>query len=183
MTVPTVSLAHSVVPIEGEKFGVLFDWDMLEVPDHYVHSTWLDTFFRSENRKFKLFDRAINDRNFGNPSRIMLPGERFRVRAFAQAGIGMTSTKERLDFLTRQGVVFTGAQGLTLVFSLLGGKLPKGKHYTALDFADRLYQHPHLPPQVPDLNHRCDGALFFDLDNFTADWYGGNVMIGFNEII
>jgi hypothetical protein len=182
MTTPTISTPHAVVPIPDEKFGLLFDGGVHEVPDDYVHSTWLGTFFKAQRPNFRVFDSTIKHTNFAQPSRIMLPGERFHIRALAPVCIKMTSSNERLEFLMRQGAVFTGVQGLALAFVLIGAQLPKGKHYSALDHVGRLYQNAHLQVQVPDLNIRNDGALFFECNDFAAGWYGGNAMICFNEV-
>ncbi|MDE2116774.1 MAG: hypothetical protein KGI79_02775, partial [Patescibacteria group bacterium] len=82
-----------------EKFALLADLGIITVPDDYVHEKRLTTFGKKNRKKFYPYNDAITDRNFPNPTRVLKPGDKLRVRAFKQVVVGTTTSEERMAFL------------------------------------------------------------------------------------
>lgn len=124
------------------------DMGTVTVPADYSHASQLATFNTRYGKHFFIPNKFFTDRNFGNPARVMKPGESFRVKAF-KCGVAMTHA-ERLVFISAQGAVCTGAQGLSVVFDQKWGKdegkfpgpFPSGLAQDAKHPADLTYVAP-----------------------------------------
>ena len=165
----------------GEKFSLLIDLGTITVPDDYVHANQL-AMFRERSPDLNLYNIQISDQNFSNPSRILKPGEKFRVRAFKHAA-GLVSNEECLNFLVSRGAVHLGAQGASLVFDQKRPLLPKSDGgYTSLDVEDRLPFFPGMNCRgVPCIVARKDDV--FDFLLCRHDHIGGSVyLLCFTEV-
>lgn len=173
----------SVKPID--KFSLLADLGFIVVPNDYEHSIQLARFKErhqgGKEKTFDYFNQDITDSNFSNPSRILLPGEKLRVRVFHQVVSGTTTSKERTDFLLNQGVVYVGAQGASLVYDQKHDSLPKGKWYASYDEDDRLWKDSKGDHGLPGIRADRDGVFFFNLCRTEYLWNDYNAMICFNE--
>ena len=149
-----------------EKFGLLVDLGVIEVPADYDHATQLASFRKKNYRKFYSYNDAITDQNFSNPSRILKPGDKLLVRAFKQIVPDTTTSEERMAFLETQGAVYTGAQGASLVFDQKRDRLPKGYWYCSFDKKERLFKDAFSCYRVPYVNIFKDGDFNFHLDYF-----------------
>lgn len=172
-----------VSPVEPtEKFALSVDLGIITVPADYDHVTRLASFDTENRTKFYYYNDAITDPNFSNPSRILKPGDKLRVRAFKQIVPGTTTSEERMAFLATQKAVHTGAQGASLVFEQKRGQLPKGFWYASFDGKDRLWRCADGYHRVPNVNADSDGDFDFCLDGFEGAWYGDDVFLCFCDV-
>lgn len=168
-----------------EKFALLVDLGIITVPDDYDPSTQLARFNQKhqsdEKKSFCYYDDEITDKNFPNPTRVLKPGDKLRVRAFKQVVGGMTISKERMDFLRNQKAVFVGAQGASLVFEDKRDQLPKGKWYASFDEKERLWKDAVCRRGVPNVHCRSDGGFEFGLGNFGRVWDDCHAFLCFTD--
>lgn len=120
-----------------EKFVLLADLGIITVPDDYDHATALAKFDARNRDKFESYASKITDRNFPNPTRVLMSGDKLRVRAFVHWIGDTTTVEERMAFLATQKAIHTGAQGLALVFEQKRNNLPKGRWYCSYDEMER----------------------------------------------
>ena len=149
----------------AEKFALLVDLDEITVPDDYNHATALAKFIKKNRQKFSVND-DITDANFPNPSRVLKPGQKLRVRAFKQVVNGATTSEERMTFLATQKAVHTGAQGASLAFEQKRDQLPKGEWYASFDEPERLWTDADGNCMVPYIRAELDGSFRWHLDFF-----------------
>lgn len=168
----------------AEKFALLVDLGVITVPDYYVHGTCLGTFFEENGKNLYDFNKSITDANFPNPSRILKPGDKLRVRVFYQIVPGSTTSKERMDFLEKQeGNVYAGVQGASLVFEQKRDMLPKGKWYASFDEAERLWKDSDGDHRVPDVYAYSDGDFGVVLGCLGRDWRDGYAFFSFSDFV
>ena len=166
------------------KFDLLTDLGIITVPRGYDHATHLATFLKKYFRNGSNFrssiniNEAINNGNFQNPSRVMKPGDKFRVRAFKQIVPGTTTSEERMAFLARQKAVHTGAHGASIVFEQKRSQLSRGYVYASLDEKERLWQGLMLGIDA-DWE---DGSFGFLWHNFEVVWEEKYAFLCFNEV-
>lgn len=146
-----------------EKFALLVDLGIITVPDDYVHQTRLATFGKQNRKKFYYYNDKITDQNFPNPTRVLKPGDKLRVRAFKQVVGGTVNSEERMAFLATQKAIHTGAQGASLVFDQKRDQLPKGKWYASFDEKDRLWADADGHHRVPRVDAGSDGGFVWGL--------------------
>jgi len=155
---------------ESQKFALLAGLGIITVPEDYDHSTRLAEFRHNNYYKFYSYDHTITDANFGNPTRILKPGDKLWVRAFKQIVPGTTTSEERMAFLATQEAIHTGAQGLSLVFEQKRDQLPKGKSYVSFDEPDRLWQDAGGDYGVPSVYCHSDGDFNWSHGVFEVVW-------------
>jgi hypothetical protein len=131
---------------------------------------------------FRSYNEDITDKNFPNPTRILKPGEEFRVRVFKQFVGDTTTSEERMAFLATQKAVHTGAQGLSLVFDEKRDQLPKGGWYASFDERDRLWKDAHNKHQVPGVD--CSSGYDFEwrLGSLEDVWFEDGAFICMTEV-
>lgn len=166
----------------AEKFALLVDLGIITVPDDYVHDKRLTTFGKQNRKKFYYYNDEITDKNFPNPTRVLKPGDKLRVRAFKQVVGGTTTSEERMAFLATQKAIHTGAQGASLVFDQKRDKLPKGKWYASFDEKDRLWADAGGNHRVPDVYCDSDGDFRFYLGYFENVWNDGRAFLCFCDV-
>jgi hypothetical protein len=165
-----------------EKFALLVDIGIITVPDDYVHEKRLTTFGKQNRKKFYCYNNKITDKNFPNPTRVLKPGDKLRVRAFKQVVGGKTTSEERMAFLATQKAIHTGAQGASLVFDQKRDQLPKGKWYASFDEKDRLWTDAGGSHRVPLMGCYSDSDFRFDLGVFELVWYGVYAFLCFCDV-
>lgn len=180
-----IAVPKAVVPVQSaEKFALLLDLGIITVPDDYVHGTCLESFFKKNGRKLYDFNKNITDANFPNPSRILKPGDKLRVRAFHQIVSGSTTSKERMEFLEKQQEdVYVGAQGASLVFEQKRDQLLKGKWYASFDKEDRLWKDSDGLRRVPLVDAHSGGGFRVYLGYLGHDWYDDHAFLSFSDYI
>ena len=151
----------------AEKFSLLVDLGEITVPPSYVPDKRLGFFRRKYHRQFFCFDKEITDANFSNPTRILKPGDKLHVRVFECPTPNTTS--ECMKFLATEEVVYTGAQGASLVFEQKRNQLPKGFWYTSFDEKSKLWKNVRGCYGVPYLVALFGGSFDFILICFEKD--------------
>lgn len=164
------------------SFELLADLGEVTVPDNYVHGTRLDTFRKKHGKKFCYYNGAITDKSFPNPSRVLEPGDKFWVRAFKQDVSGVTTSEERMAFLDTQQAVYTGAQGVSLVFRQKRHQLPRGFLYASFDERERLWKDTDGSHGVPYVIVLSGGGFDFDLYPFEHDRDDAYCLLCFNDL-
>jgi len=174
-----------VVPAESAEIFALFaDLGIITVPENYVHGTYLGAFFKENGKKLYDYNKNITDVNFPNPSRVLKPGDKLRVRAFHQIVSGRTTSQERMAFLEKQeGNIYTGAQGASLVFEQKRDQLPKGKWYASFDKAARLWKGSDGNHRVPDVLAYSDGDFCVGLSYLEVGWNDDDAFLSFSDVI
>lgn len=163
-----------------QKFALLADLGYITVPDDYNHTTCLAVFKKKNREKFYDYNNSITDANFLNPTRILRPGDKLRLRAFKQVVPGTTTSEERMDFLHKQkGNVFVGAQGAAHAFEQKREQLPKGYWYAAFDEKDALWEDAVGYHRVPSVRASSDGFFEFDLGVFEDVWFDDDAFFCF----
>ncbi len=162
-----------------QKFALLVDLGTITVPDDYVHGSRLTTFGNKHRKEFYYYNDEITDGNFPNPTRVLKPGDKLRVRAFKQVVSGETTSEERMAFLATQKAVLVGAQGASLVYEQKRNQLPKGKWYVSFDEKDRLWEDAVGDRRVPSVYAYSDGAFIFGLGGFERPWSDDSVLLCF----
>jgi hypothetical protein len=165
-----------------EKFTLLVDLGIITVPNGYSHANHLDKFVMKNRKKFYSINDNITDVNFANPTRVLKPGQKYRVRAFQQVVSGTTTSEERMSFLLTQKAIHTGAQGESLVFEQKRDQLPKGKWYYSLDEIDRLWAASDGTHGVSRVSCHSDGVFLFDIGYFESFCDGGCAFLCFTEV-
>lgn len=161
-----------------EKFALLVDIGIITVPDDYVHEKRLTMFYKQNRRKL-YYNDEITDKNFPNPTRILKPGDKLRVRAFKQVALGTTTSEECMAFLATQKAIHTSAQGLSLVFEQKREQLPKGMMYNSFDESERLGRAASGIHWVPALVCYTDGDFQFNLGYFERVWHNDHAFLCF----
>ncbi len=151
------------------KFELLVDLGIITVPDDYVHACRLAIFSEQNREKFYILNSNTTDAHFKNPSRILHPGDKLRVRAFQQV-LGLTTAPEKcLTFLRRQpGNVFPGVQGMSLVFEQKHDQLSKGRWYSSLDEKERLWEDSNGHCTLSSIGIDSGGDFNWSLTNFST---------------
>lgn len=159
------------------KFDIFVDIGIITVPDNYDHATQLDRFMKENCEEFYSVNDNIKDKNFPNPSRVLKPGDKLRIRAFKQVVPGRTTSEERMAFLVTQKAVYTGAQGASLVFEQKRDQLPKGKWYASMDKKENLWEDADGVHRVPGVGRGSDGDFHWRLGFFEVGWYDYGVLL------
>lgn len=167
---------HPVPAEPADKFSLLVDLGIITVPDDYAHENQL----AKNLKKFYSCDE-ITDKNFPNPTRVMKPGDKFRIRVFKQF-VDTTTSKERLAFLATQHAIHTGAQGASIVMDKKRYQLPKDMWYSSFDEQDRLWKDLAGNSRVPRVLCRLDGGFEFFLGNFALTWTDEDAFFCFSAV-
>ncbi len=175
--------SESVAPAEPtEKFALLVDLGIITVPDDYDYGTRLAKFMENNRGKLYGVNDNITDANFPNPSRVLKPGDKLRVRAFKQVVGGTTTSEERMAFLATQKAVHVGAQGASLVFEQKRNQLPKGRWYASFDKKERLWTDADGDHRVPGVCRHSGGDFRLSLGCFELDWIVDDCLLCFCDL-
>ncbi len=165
-----------------EKFVLLVDLGIITVPDDYDHATALAKFGKKNRKKFYYYNEAIIDQNFPNPTRILKPGDKLRVRAFKQVVGESTTSEECMAFLATQKAVHVGAQGASLVFDQKRDQLPKSKWYASFDEKERFWHEVCGDHGVPSVAASREGGFSFRLGYFEDVWRDNRAILCFCDV-
>lgn len=165
--------------VPAEKFALLIDLGIITVPKKMS----LDLFFKRQAEYLYDHHKNITDANFSNPSRILRPGDKLRVRVFQQIGSGRTTSQERMAFLEKQrGNVYVGAQGIAHVLEQLHDRLPAGKGYASFDREERLWRDPEGNHRIPYVYVRSGDCFYFGLGVLESDGYDDDAFFSFSYV-
>lgn len=169
-----------------EKFALLVDLGTITVPEDYDHATALEKFWdkhqSGRKKSFYSYNDNITNKNFPNPTRVLMPGDKLRVRAFKQVVGGTTTSEERMAFLATQKAIHTGAQGASLVFDQKRDQLLKGEWYASFDEKDRLWAADVDCHRVPFVGCYPLGDFEFVLGCFEGVWYDDHAFLCFCDV-
>lgn len=166
----------------SKKFALLADLGVITVPDDYDHGTALTTFARENRTKFFSYDDNITDQNFPNPTRVLKPGQKLRVRAFGQLLTESATLEERLVFLKTQQAIYLGAQGAALVFEEMRDQLPKGYRYASFDGKELLWKSPLDRRGTLNVHCHWNGGFAFGLLLSDCVWSSSTALLCFSEL-
>lgn len=159
---------------ENENFEVFSSTEAIVVPNTYNHTTQLNSFAGEHSVEFQFFGNHPTNEHYSNPSRILKPGDRLFVRAFRRRNFiegggdrlnSVITSEDCLTFHKTQQAVYTGAQGLSLVWTQLREILPKGYRYFSFDEKERLWNNTSgflldQEEMVPFFNRGQDSPMF-----------------------
>lgn len=165
--------------VVGEKFALLADFGIITVPDDYVHGKELGSL---NQKDFYYFSPDIKDKNFPNPSHILKPGDKLWVRAFKQISSGNTTSVGRMEFLSKQNAIHTGAQGASLVYKQKRTRLPKGYAFCSFDEKECLWEDADGRYRVPSVRTDSDGEFKFGLGDFELGWGPDGAVLLFCDV-
>ena len=169
-------------PIRNDKFALLVDLGTITVPDDYVHGSQLTTFGKKHRKEFCCYRDSITDENFPNPSRVLKPGDKLRVRAWKRVVSGEVTSEEHMAFLATQKAVLVGVQGASLVYEQKRNQLPKDKWCVSFDEKDRLWEDAAGFFKVPIVRARSSGDFDFSFGLFDEDtWHDDDVLLCFYD--
>lgn len=151
-----------------QSFGPAVKDFKFTVPADYVHDTQLDTF--AENvRKMKStfhFQFGLTSKNFAEATNKLEPGKTYRVRIFPV--LQRATSEDCMTFLQKQGVIFVGGQGLTLLQDQKADEFPVGKWTVSFDKKGALWEDTdgRFSERVPRVRRRSVGYWEFGLGSF-----------------
>ncbi|MEK7184813.1 MAG: hypothetical protein AAB683_01605 [Patescibacteria group bacterium] len=166
-----------------EKFTLLVDLGIITVPEDYDHATQLAKFKVENEKKFQYgYDKNITDANFPTPSRILKPGDKFRIKAFIQT-VARTTSEEHMAFLVTQKAVHLGAQGASLVFDQKRTQLPKSRWYASFDEKECLWEDAGASRhRITDMFAHLDDGFEFSLGCFEGYWGNDDAFFCFCDV-
>lgn len=157
--------------MKSKKFAVEIDLGVINVPKDYVQSNQISLFNkRKERDEFRDYDSNINDENFSSPSYFLKPEDKLGVFVYKQVVSEATSSLERINFLSKNNSIFTGPQGLLLVWEQKRDLLPKGFWYQSFDYLDNLWKDSNGDNMVPIMYFLRDDNYYFRLGNEKSKW-------------
>ena len=164
------------------KFALLVDLGIIVVPDSHIPGKCLEMFFKNNHKNLYDYNKNITDANFSHPSQILKPGNKLRVRAFKQVVSGPTTSQERMAFLSKrkEGNIYVGAQGVSLVFEQKRDQLPKGRWYISFDEAKSLWEDSDGYHRLVSLNAYFDGLFEFSFGYLEGSWIDNFGFFGFS---
>lgn len=160
-----------------ERFGPAAKDFEFTVPADYVHDTHLDT-FAEKTKKLSTthyFNDNLTSKNFAKATNKLEPGKTYRVRIFPV--LQRVTSEDCLTFLKKQGAIFVGTQGLTLVQEIKPDEFPIGKWTVSFDEKDALWKDAHGYRRVPGVVRISDGDWKFDLCSFGLVWCDGDCLL------
>lgn len=174
---------QKILEQKREKFALIVDLGIITVPDDYNHRTALAMCLKKNRKMFYGANEKITDANFTNPTRILKAGDQLRVRAYGHVKAGMTTTPgQRMVFLREKNSVFTGAQGVFLVFEQKRDQLPNGKWYASFDEPERLCVGADGSHWVPMVRVSYGVSYSFGLGCFEDVWHDNDAFFSFSDV-
>lgn len=176
-----------------DKFKPYVDLGIIVIPPNYSNKDCITRANKSFSGSGIKIDKGITDVNFSKSSRILLPGETFRVCIFVQEVDGLvrdhttleqrtSSTEERMKYLSiYKNPVFLGAQGAVITLEQKRENMIKGYYYTSFDQEENLWFNGgsfRVPFIFPYLNGDYEiGHLPYDYV-----WFVHHFFLGFFEV-
>lgn len=140
-----------VLPCEsGECVSAVY-LGTITAPVDYVHGKCVSMFL-DRNRGKLTYNVSITDDNFPNPSRILVPGDKFRVDLLTQTTERQTTSEWRMKLLSERNAVCLGLQGLCLVYDQCWSNVPTNTVCVSFDQSDRLFKNSNGECMVPLLH-------------------------------
>ena len=106
-----------------EKFKLFVDIGIITVPNDYM------------------FEHNYVGNRFPELSRIPKAGNKYHVRIFRQTVNGLTTSKERMEYLDSRKAIYLGEEGGAFIHKQMFYQLPEGYSYTSF-VSNQLIGHP-----------------------------------------
>lgn len=152
------------------------------IPDDYVHENQLQR-FGDKTRELgstAYYNDSLTDKNFSKVSNRLVPGKTYGIKMFPM--LKRVSSIDCLAFLKKQNVIFTGAQGATLLQENKPEVFPKGKWVMSFDEQDALYRDAGGGHRVPRVSRGLDGDWEFSLGYFQNGWHSDYDLLCFCDL-
>lgn len=117
--------------------------------EDYIHRIQLEVFFLEQCSSFEIFSKNVNDYNFRNVTHRLKPSETYL--AFRYPIYGEVRGQQIISFMKEGDFLFTGAQGLTLVYSIDKGFFFRGVLTVSFDYENKLFIDRIGQYQVPGI--------------------------------
>lgn len=143
----------------------------IQIPVTYNHDLSIDQFMdRAKNRKNYFCNLNLTSENFVHTTDWLKPEKTYTVKIFPV--LKPTTTKNCLDFLTKENNLLVGTQGLLLIQSLKPGEFPLNKRVVSFDKKSACWQEFPGMYRVPFACHSSNNndAWYFDFNSFDLDW-------------
>jgi len=163
------------------RFMLLVDLGIITVPEGYVHATKLASFKEVNLNEFSGYNDDFTDANFGNTTTQLVVGRKLQVRAWVNVS-GKSTYEERMEFLASQDSIYTGAQGLSLVFEQKRGQLKRGFWYASLDNEEALWKGICKRRRVPEMCLSDDGRFTLTLGNICDPYRKDRAFFSFHDV-
>lgn len=161
-----------------DKRIVFMESIKLEVPGDYNSKGQLENFYKEHGQEFCFYDDSINDKNFGNVSYKLQPGEKCMVDIFIAKH--RISSEYCISFLRKgKDKFFTSAPGLSLLWAIKRDKLPQGL-IVSFDEKNNLWVNSDKVHGVATLKNQGSSSEFF-LGIFEDSWNEGTQLIRFRK--
>jgi hypothetical protein len=159
---------------ETEKFGLLADLGVIEIPHDYNQATCLTNFHRKNRPNLSVYNPDITDANFSRVTTRLVARRRFRVCAWIHLVGRISTPEERLSFLAKRNSALPGAQGLALLFEQMfeqkRPQLLEKYQYASLDNREALWKDIDGSHRVPAIDVPSRGNYRFILGHFDRRW-------------
>ena len=124
--------------IFDNRFRLGVDLGILTVPKNFLPGFQLDPLH--DHKYLEDISEEITDEKFSKVSYVLMPGDKLWVRGYYQVEGTEATFEERLVFLSKMNAVFTGAQGIALVFHEARYNLIKHvREYVSMDKKECLW--------------------------------------------
>jgi hypothetical protein len=145
---------------------------------NYQHGQQLAKFISLETKGFKVVCDLITDSNFRHVSEILVPGKAYKAKIWTIHKGKNTVATEVMQFLKSNNVLFTGAQGISLAWSLHKDKFPNGKWIASMDEQSGLCQDENGKYRIPGIARNPNGDLGFGLTFYDSVFYDNYCFFG-----
>lgn len=145
----------------------------IEASPEYDKGKVLKEFAQANSKTFKYYETDISDGNYSRVSRVILPGEKFKVEFYRITKESVTYD-ECMAFLNSKKAALLGAQGLVLLFDQNKDKLPNYNMLLSFDVKESLWEDTGFVPRIPYLKRNKDVYEFdleFTVHEFSKDEY------------
>lgn len=157
-------LKRSVISKPNPLF-TLVDAFELVVPVNYHHDIQLRAFRKSHTRQKFGYNDAVNDNDCAQVTTKLEPSQKYVIKIF-QMKEPIASPEGCMEVLQEEGIIFTGAQGLSLVYEKSRAYIEADCRYFSFDRKDALPKWHATPkwhadcPGVPYIAIRKDESFF-----------------------
>jgi len=130
---------------QDDKFALLKTFK-ITMPDDYNHNTQLEKFCNKYDCKNKCkeghffgYNVGLTDENFSKVSNRLIPGRTYVVKIWEINKNQVATSEECLQLLKDNGVIFTGAQGVSAVWEQKKEWFPENKIIFSFDEKEKLW--------------------------------------------
>ena len=167
---------------ENQRFGPAVNEFEFTVPSDYKHDTQLDTFVGNTEALETTYclNNNLTSTNFANATNELVPCTPYSVKLFPV--LSKVSSEECIRFLSEQGAVLVGAQGITLLQKRMPDEFPVGKWLVSFDEKEALWIDSDGKHRLLRVRRSSNGDWRFHLASFEGYWHGNSCILCFSEL-